>query len=118
MKIGVLGLSYKPNVPDIRNSLSLKLIKELKTYQVDYFVHDPHVSQELLSTKYHIEVQDYVDMEDLNVIILAVGHKFYLDKGFSSITEKLQKPALLMDITGLFASEDALNLNQINYWVL
>ncbi|MCC5792021.1 MAG: nucleotide sugar dehydrogenase [Legionellaceae bacterium] len=118
LRVGVLGLSYKANVSDIRNSLSLKLLKELNEYQIEYMVHDPYACPDMLKHKYGIELKTYSELVELDVLILTVGHQFYLDHGIQVLRKKLKTPALMMDIPAVFTGEPALTAQQLTYWTL
>ena len=115
VRIGIFGISYKENLLDLRNSLTLKLIKELKAFGFDLRVHDPltpvnqHVSQAF-------NLERFEDMKGLSVAIIAVGHDFYRDK-LNDILKHCQKPKILMDIPNLFIN-DVKSCNNLIYWNL
>lgn len=115
LSIGVFGISYKANTVDTRNSLALKLIKELKDYGFNYHVHDPFehkANQE--DQKFTLE--NFDEINHLSVAIIAVGHDFYRDH-FQQILEKCKRPAILMDIPNLFMNAHQSHNNLI-YWNL
>lgn len=118
IKLGILGVTYKKDVPDIRNSLVLKLIKEIKSFQIDYCIHDPLADKAHLLNHYNIQLVDYDDLNELDIIILAVGHHYYFKKGLVSLLEKLHGPSLFMDMTYLFAKEDKSHFKNITFWNL
>ncbi|AHE66557.1 nucleotide sugar dehydrogenase [Legionella oakridgensis] len=116
--IGILGVTYKEDIPDIRNSLMLKLISELDEYQINYVIHDPHADKSLLLSKYHLKLVDFADLQELDVLLLGVGHTFYLNHGLSSIVSKLKQPGLFMDIPSLFKEVDKSDFKNIIFWNL
>lgn len=117
IKLGIFGVTYKENVPDIRNSLAFKLIKELKEYGYDYVAHDPLANKKIVKEKYDLDLREFDDIQDLSVVIILVKHDFYNEKGFHQFTNKLRKVGLIMDIPNLFIEEQS-NLSDVIYWSL
>lgn len=115
-KIGVFGLTYKENTPDLRNSLALKLVQVLKSAGFNYQVHDPVADKQVVLDRYQLKLDELEDMNDLAIAIMVVGHDFYLQQGAHEITTRLQHPKLLMDIPNMFAS---VRLDyDVTYWSL
>ena len=118
-KIAVLGLTFKENVPDVRNTKVIDIIKELDDYGVHYVVHDPHAEQEDVKQEYNIDLVGEEALKDLDCIILAVPHDEYRD---TYTIEKLNTlyqsdKKVLVDIKGIFDREQCEELN-IHYWSL
>ncbi len=97
-KVGVLGLTFKENVPDLRNSRVPDIIAELKEYGVNPMVHDPLADPVEAVAEYCIELSDWESLNDLDGIILAVAHKSYTDMDISEIIKKLKPNAVLIDV--------------------
>lgn len=112
LKIGILGISYKENTHDLRNSLALKLIKELDEYAFKYQIHDP-----LNYPDTGIHLEPLSSLCALSVLIITVGHDYYRDIGLNALLKTTQKPCLVMDIPNLFINE-AGNIPDIIYWSL
>lgn len=113
LNIALLGITYKPNVVDTRNSLSLKLLKELSEYGLACQVHEP-----LLDPAYfHMPLTSFEALANLNVVIIVVGHDYYRNIGLKSILNKCVKPAVIIDIPNLFVSERQQHKDMI-YWGL
>ncbi|KTD07705.1 nucleotide sugar dehydrogenase [Legionella jamestowniensis] len=117
IKIGLFGVTYKENVPDIRNSLAFKLIKELKGYGFNYIAHDPWANKKIVKEKYQLDLIEFEDMQDISVAIIIVQHDFYRKKGFQQFVNKLKPTGLIMDIPNLFIEENK-NLGNLHYWNL
>lgn len=117
IKIGVFGLTYKENVPDMRNSLAFKLIKELREFGYHVVAHDPWVDKKSVFEKYKIPVEEFKEMQDLSIGILLVQHDFYLQQGFEKILAKLCKNGILMDIPNAFFDKKHI-AGKIRYWSL
>lgn len=114
LKIGVFGISYKENVVDARNSLSLKLAKELKEFGFKCVIHDPcdyHYTEELKGLK----LEKFNNMSNLSLAIVAVGHDFYRDK-LQIILDNC-KYKMLMDIPNLYIDQH-FNHKDLIYWNL
>ncbi|WP_223800119.1 nucleotide sugar dehydrogenase [Legionella longbeachae] len=117
IKIGFFGVTYKENVPDIRNSLAFKLIKEMKEYGFNYIAHDPWANKKVVKEKYHLDLKEFDEMEDISVAIIIVQHDFYREKGWQQFVNKLKPAGLIMDIPNLFVEEKK-DLGNITYWNL
>ena len=113
--IGIFGVTYKENVLDLRNSLALKLIKELMEYGFHCRVHDPLCSTELsIHSKAKLETFDSIS--DLSVAIIVVGDAFYHTR-LQQIIDKCKKPTLLMDIPNVYVNSYQEHGNLV-YWNL
>jgi UDP-N-acetyl-D-galactosamine dehydrogenase len=73
-RVGVLGLAFKENVPDIRNSRVPDVVAELRSFGVEVLVHDPLVVPSVAMHEYGIEVVRREELHDLAAVILAVPH--------------------------------------------
>lgn len=117
--VGVLGISYKENVNDIRNSLALKLIKELRTYQqIKYVVHDP-MNNDMTHLPMNIQlVSSLEEMQSVDIVLLLVGHDEYKKLGLIQILNICKKAVIFMDIPNLFV-ETVQDVNtKLLYWCL
>ena len=70
----ILGITFKENCPDIRNSKVIDVIRELESYGVDIDVYDPHADSTEVNDEYNIELKSAINGETYDVIILAVAH--------------------------------------------
>ncbi len=117
-KIAVLGVTFKENVPDMRNTKVVDIISELKDYEAEVFVHDPFADPEEASTYYGIELNEMDRLAGADVVILAVPHKFYMDIGFSAIAGLCgNKIPVVVDLKSVFSYSEAKKMNAI-YWRL
>jgi UDP-N-acetyl-D-glucosamine/UDP-N-acetyl-D-galactosamine dehydrogenase len=112
-KILVMGVTFKENVSDIRNSKVADVIKELQSYCLQVHATDPHADSDELKHEYGFELIDHLD-DDYAAVIITVPHKSYLkmdDAAFAKIT----KPnALIADVKGLYRGK----ISSRNYWSL
>ena len=73
-KIGVLGVTFKENCPDIRNSKVVDLINELNTWGVEVVISDPWAGPEEVKEEYGFDLVDFDSLQNLDSIVVAVGH--------------------------------------------
>lgn len=98
-RIGVFGISFKENVPDIRNSKAIELINELKSFGLTIMVNDPHVSQTDAALE-GIELLAESDMQDLDLAVIIAPHKEYLNNPY--FLNCLSSDGVLIDIKSVF----------------
>lgn len=103
LRVGVLGLTFKENVPDLRNSRVPDIIRELYEYGVDVLVHDPIAETEEAVAEYGLHLLDWNKMKDLDGLILAVAHKKFSELGLTDILKPLrsQKHGVVIDVKGM-----------------
>ena len=114
-KVLVLGITFKENVSDVRNSKVVDLVKELREYQLTVDVHDPHADPEEVLNTFGIELIDDFYGGDYNAVILAVAHKVYAGLSQAEFNKVMQGCNILCDIKGIFGSFDK---QGIQYWTL
>jgi len=114
-RIGVIGLTFKENVPDLRNSRVLDVINELREYGIDPIIHDPMASGEQALREYGIELRPFDALTDLDGVIFAVPHQQSLDR-LDRIVAGVRKGGLFIDVKSLVAPEDL--RSDLRYWSL
>ncbi len=114
-KIGILGLTFKENVPDLRNSKTPDIVDELKSFGISPLVHDPLADPEEAMSEYGIELQTWDSLESLDAIILAVNHNYYLEQS-KTLMNKLTTNAVIIDIKSSLAPKNI--RPDILYWSL
>ena len=82
-KVGVLGLTFKENCPDIRNSKVVDLIRELESWNVTVGVSDPWADPDEVMHEYGLTLVDASMLEGLSAVIVAVGHNEFRDMDVS-----------------------------------
>ncbi len=100
--VSVLGLTFKENVPDLRNSKVIDIITELKTYGINVYVHDPLASKSEAMHEYGIELTSWEDLPVADAIILAVPHRNFLDMPIKKYMEKVTGNGSFIDIKSQF----------------
>lgn len=117
-KIGVLGLTFKENCPDCRNTKVTDIINELNKYGLEILVYDPVANREEAKDEYGIEFIRSEDLSNLDAIVLAVGHdQFRENLRLDTMINMFKDERILVDIKGIFNRQDAINLDY-NYWRL
>lgn len=101
-KIGVLGLTFKENCSDIRNTKVIDIIDELNAYHADIVLHDPRADADAVKHEYSIQMSSWDDLNDLDAMILAVPHSDYLKHPLADLVSRLKNPKLLIDIKSVF----------------
>ena len=116
--VAVLGLTFKENVPDLRNTRVVDIIKELQDYGMNILVHDPLADPEEARRYYDIQLVNRAHIHNVDAVILAVRHDAYVQGGLAALAEMLN-PAyrLLLDIKATFDPREAEALD-IRYWRL
>jgi UDP-N-acetyl-D-galactosamine dehydrogenase len=114
-RIGVIGLTFKENVPDLRNSRVPDIIRELREYGIDPIVHDPMAAGEEARREYGIELQPFDALSELDGVILAVPHRQSLDQ-LDRIVASVRKGGLFIDVKSLISADDV--RSDLRYWSL
>ena len=88
--VTVLGLTFKENVPDIRNSRVVDIVHELRSFGASVQVHDPLASPADVTHEYGINLTDIDRLEPVEAVIVAVPHETYLESGWRLIVSLLK----------------------------
>jgi len=96
-KVGILGLTFKENVPDLRNSKIPDIIKELAEYGIDAIVHDPMGDPKEAHHEYGVHITALDKFQGLDALILAVSHKDYL-KDIDAIYARVRDGGVVIDV--------------------
>lgn len=118
-KIGILGITFKENCPDARNSKVADIIKELREYGIEPLVYDPVANKEDAKRFYNVDLVDFETLNSLDGLIIAVAHKEFADLNPESLA-KLYKPGerkILLDIKGTKNKQEYLDAGYL-YWRL
>jgi UDP-N-acetyl-D-galactosamine dehydrogenase len=89
-RVTVLGLTFKENVPDLRNSRVIDIVRELMEYAVQVQVHDPLAEATEAMEEYGIALIPEDQLQPADAVILAVPHRHYLAKGWACVTSLLK----------------------------
>jgi UDP-N-acetyl-D-galactosamine dehydrogenase len=114
-RIAILGLTFKENVPDLRNSRVPDIVFELRQFGISPIVHDPLASSDEATHEYGISLADMEEVQDLDALILAVPHVPYLRER-DWLGAALVPGGVLMDIRS--AIDPGSVPSSIRYWSL
>ena len=115
-KVLIMGLTFKEDCPDLRNSKVVDIIEELEEYGVESILYDPVAEKEEAKREYGIELKEKEEINDISAIIIAVKHKQFkkikieeMKKYFKKETEK----KVIVDVKGLLNKKEI--TEEINY---
>lgn len=120
--VAILGLTFKENCPDIRNSKVGDIIKQLENYDIKSIVVDPWVSEQDAKNEYNIQLKHLDNISNVDCVIVAVAHREFRKLTISDI-KTFYRPELrndekvLIDVKGLYKIED-LEKSGLRYWRL
>ena len=117
-KVAILGITFKEDVPDIRNTKVVDIIRELKDYGVDVLVSDPLADPDEAREYYGVELQPLKEINNVDAVVLSVMHRLYRESGLDGIAGLCaDRKALIVDVKGCFNPEEA-QQSSMTYWRL
>lgn len=117
-RVALLGLTFKENVPDLRNTRVVDIVAELEDYGVEVVVHDPLADPHEAQRYYGIELQDLESISETDGVIVAVLHHCYKEMGLERIAALCKADSrLVIDLKSAFTVGQAEELG-IAYWRL
>jgi UDP-N-acetyl-D-galactosamine dehydrogenase len=104
LRVAVLGLTFKENVPDLRNSKVIDIIQELREYGVQVLVQDPIAERDEAVAEYGIHLQQWNDLTNVDGLVIAVAHRSYAEMGLQKLLKPLrnQEDGVVIDVKSLF----------------
>lgn len=115
-KVGILGLTFKENVPDLRNSRVPDIIEELRQFGVEPKVHDPRADAEEAQEEYGLRLASLDELTDLDAMILAVPHAEYLELPREQLFAMLGERPVLADVKSVLEPSEL--PGSFAYWSL
>jgi UDP-N-acetyl-D-galactosamine dehydrogenase len=116
-RVNVLGLTFKENVPDIRNSKVADILRELAEFGVETYVHDPLASADDALHEYGIKLCDWDRLPAADALILAVPHRRLLAMPLAQLQQKVVRNGCVIDIKSVLDA-DALRRAGLRVWRL
>ena len=118
-RIGILGLTFKENVPDLRNTRVVDIKAELEEFGATVLVHDPLADPDEARDEYGFSLTGEKDLRELDAVIAAVSHEQYASWSLEALKQRYvgKKRPILLDIKGVWAQQEALELGYA-YWRL
>jgi UDP-N-acetyl-D-galactosamine dehydrogenase len=97
-KVNVLGLTFKENCPDLRNSRVPDIINELKSYGLEVHVHDPLAEKSEALKEYGLNLEQWDELPRAEALIVAVAHKEYSEVAEQSLLSRVRKSGVVIDV--------------------
>jgi len=97
-RVNILGLTFKEDCPDIRNSKVIDIIRELQEFGVETHVHDPLASPEDALHEYGVRLARWEDLPAADALILAVSHRHYLQLSAEEMMKRIVRQGCLIDV--------------------
>ncbi len=117
-RVLIMGITFKENIHDIRNSKVIDIYHELKEYGIQAFTYDPWADKEEVEKEYGISlIEDMNAEKPYDAIILAVKHEEFLSLSPDDLKEYARETAVLMDVKSVYTQVEAEKAG-FNYWRL
>jgi UDP-N-acetyl-D-glucosamine/UDP-N-acetyl-D-galactosamine dehydrogenase len=116
-RVGILGLTFKENCADLRNSRVIDIIDELKSFGISPMVHDPLANADEARRLLGISLSDLQDMNQLNALIIAVSHHLYTSMTISEFKSRLASDGCIIDVKCILDPVEV-QKNGIHFWRL
>lgn len=117
-RIAILGITFKENIPDVRNSKVFDIYKELVDFGLQPLVYDPIADKEEVKNEYGINLCNLDEIKKIDTLIIAVPHKEFKEKTMAEYKEFMNgEKNLIVDIKNILNKKEVENLN-IKYWTL
>ena len=115
-RVGILGLTFKENVPDLRNSRIPDIVNELTEFGVEPLVHDPLGNPEEALEEYGVRLCEWDELVGLAALILAVAHRKYLDMPRSDLLSLVRDGVAVIDVKSVLDPSEM--ERGLSYWSL
>ncbi|HMO46204.1 MAG TPA: nucleotide sugar dehydrogenase [Rubrivivax sp.] len=113
----VLGMTFKENCPDIRNSKVIDVVRELQSYGANVLVHDPLADAAECEHEYGIGLTDWAALPPASAIVAAVSHQEYTEMGLERLLRKLAPGGVFADVKSAY-DPSALQAAGVRPWRL
>jgi len=116
-RVNVLGLTFKENCPDLRNSRVIDVIHELRSFGVEIAVHDPVAAPDEAKHEYGIDLVQWDKLPVAEALVVAVAHHHYEEMGIDALLAKVSQPGCFVDVKSKF-DPTVLRKQGISVWRL
>src|SRR3984957_9454354 len=114
-RVGMLGLAFKENVRDLRNSRVPEIVRELKSFGIEVLVHDPLAEPEHARHEYGLELHGREALKDLDALVLAVPHKILM-QDLASLWPTIRPKGWIIDVKSIL--DPSTLPGHLRYWSL
>jgi UDP-N-acetyl-D-galactosamine dehydrogenase len=115
--VNVLGFSFKENCADIRNTKVVDVVRELESFGIDVFVHDPVANSAESVHEYGLPLVAWDDLPEAEALVVAVAHDEFINMNIDTLLSKLRKGGCFIDIKAKF-NRGALENKEVKVWRL
>ncbi|MCI4660924.1 MAG: nucleotide sugar dehydrogenase [Neomegalonema sp.] len=115
-RVGVLGLTFKENVPDLRHSKVADVVHELRSFGVSPIIHDPVADADEAKALYDIDLSPLQDFQVLDALVIAVCHDQYVEMALPSLCGMVRTGGVIIDVKSMLEPEQI--RADLNYWSL
>jgi len=116
-KVGVLGLTFKENVPDIRNSKVPDIVNELKAFGIEALIHDPYADAQETKHEYGLSLSSWDQLQGLDAMVYAVAHQQFAQVPPAELAARVKPGGVLIDVKSQVDPEK-LPAGRVHYWSL
>lgn len=117
-RVAVLGITFKEDVPDLRNTRVVDIVAELKDYGIDVLVHDPLADEKEAKVYYGLDLKPLDQLAGVDALVMAVAHRPYIAMGMTKLASLCNgNRPVIVDVKSVF-DPDAAATEGIRYWRL
>ncbi|MBJ13447.1 MAG: Vi polysaccharide biosynthesis protein VipA/TviB [Candidatus Marinimicrobia bacterium] len=116
-KVAVLGLTFKENCPDTRNTKSVNIIENLLKYDCDVVVSDPYADISEAKERFNIEIKNLDTLEGINAVVLCVAHSEYENINLKSWKKLFSSKGVFIDVKSVY-NKGFFSNSDISHWRL
>lgn len=116
-KVGVMGITFKEDCPDLRNTRVVDVLAELDAYGIDVVIHDPIADPKEAEEELGVKLRPMADLSGVNALIVAVGHAEYKAMSPGQMAGLIADGGCLIDVKSIFDVAEVAK-TEITYWRL
>lgn len=121
-KVAILGITFKENCPDTRNSKVMDIIKTLREFGLDPVVTDPLADKNELAAEYGIDLVDISEIKNVDCLVIVVAHDSYKRLSIDQLDDMFNKDfrneeKVIIDVKGIYNKQEITRRNYV-YWRL
>lgn len=113
----VLGLTFKEDCPDLRNSKVIDIVRELEDYKVNVSVHDALADNQEAQQEYAVSLTTWENLPQVELLVIAVAHKEYREKSLDDLLKIVKPGGVIIDVKSILA-RDEVKSRGFNLWRL
>jgi UDP-N-acetyl-D-galactosamine dehydrogenase len=116
-RVGILGMTFKEDCPDLRNTRVIDIVHELREFDMEVVVHDPMADPEEAGKHYEVCLRPFNELRDMNAVIVAVGHGEYRDMDLDEMFAGLIRGGCVLDVKSILDPAEV-RKRGYGYWSL